>query len=148
MAVGQYDIGSEINAYCDSRTSSHFEFEKVSPIYANLVDQNNKALAGNTRSGGLDQKTKVLMLIGMHVASGSRQSIEFSVSAAIQVGAKEDEILDAIDMALLTRGGQSVANAQFAFSVLKFQSSRAGGKPDRFEFIMDRTRTQTQTGKK
>lgn len=137
MATATYDIGSEINAYCDLRTSSHFDFLKTSPVYANLVEQNNKALSGTTRSGGLDQKSKVLMLVGMHVASGTRQSVEFAVSAAIQVGAKEAEIMDAIDIALLTRGGQAIANAQFAFSAFKFQATRGGGKKDRFEFITD-----------
>lgn len=125
-----------MNAYCELRTSAHFDFEKASPIYANLVEQNNRALAGDIRPGGLDQVTKILILAAMHIASGSRQSVEFSVSAARQAGAKKEQILDAIDLALLTRGGQAVANAQFAFEILKADvTGLAAGKPDRFQFL-------------
>lgn len=142
----QYDIGAEMNAYCDLRTSAHAEFEKSSGVYANLVAQNNKALSGEIRGGGLDQKTKILMLVAMHVASGSKQSVEFAVSAAIQSGAKREEILDALDMALLTRGGQAVAHAQFAFEILRAGLegiSGAARKPNRFEFISQEVLNRT-----
>lgn len=144
----QYDIGAEMNAYCELRTSAHEELAKSSPIYANLVDQNNKALGGDIRGGGLDQRTKILVLLAMHVASGSRQSVEFATSAALQAGAKQEQILDAIDLALLTRGGQAVANAQFAFEIVKAdlggRIAGAARKPNRFQFL-ERVST---TGKK
>lgn len=146
---GQYDIGAEMSAYCDLRTSAHEEFAKSSQVYANLVDQNNKALGGDLRGGGLDQQTKILVLLAMHIASGSRQSVEFAASAALQSGAKREQILDAIDLALLTRGGQAVANAQFAFEIIKADIgglSAAGRKPDRFQFL-DRQQL-SRTGKK
>lgn len=147
----QYDIGAEMTAYCDLRTSAHAEFEKASQVYANLVAQNNKALAGDLRPGGLDQQTKILVLLAMHIASGSRQSVEFAASAALQAGAKREQIMDAIDLALLTRGGQAVANAQFAFEIIKADLSglsAAGRKPDRFEFLSREALGRTTTGKK
>ena len=149
ITSGRYDVGTEMNAYCELRTAAHAEFEKASRVYANLVEQNNKALSGDLRSGGLDQKTKVLLLVAMHVASGSRQSVEFSVSAAVQVGAKQEEVLDAIDMALLTRGGQAVANAQLAFQILHAQIaggegiSAAAKKPNRFAFVSQEATNKT-----
>jgi alkylhydroperoxidase/carboxymuconolactone decarboxylase family protein YurZ len=129
-------IATTIDDYCDFRTYTDTELQKASPVYAQLVLLNNQALKAHSgRKDGMSQKSKVLTLVSIHSMSGARQSIEFAVSAAIQVGASESEILDAIDLALLTGGGHAIAGAQFAVGVLRVQSRSGGGKKDRFQFI-------------
>ena len=128
-------VTKRIDEFCESRDFSHADLKKQSPVYARLVDSNNEALkTAHTRSGGLGQKEKVLVLAGIHFTTGNEQNIEWAVSAALQVGASEAEILDAMDLALLTSGGKAVSKVQFANAVLRHRQA-AGDKKDRFEFL-------------
>ena len=56
-----------------------------------------------------------------------------------QLGASESQIMDSLDLALLTGGGSAIPRVQFAANVLRYRQG-AGDKKDRFEFI-DRQRS-------
>lgn len=126
-----------IDNYCGLRNFAHDELLKRSGVYDQIIKLNNKNLTAEAkRKGGLEQKEKVLALLGMHMLSGSNQSIEFALSAALQVGATENEIMDIVDLALLTGGGRAVASAHFAIGVLTHRGA-SGDKDDRFEFVVN-----------
>lgn len=125
---------AKIEAFCELRQASNELLKKESRVYEDLIERNNSFLAGEDgREGGLDVKTKILVFLGMHAASGTEQSIELSVTAALQAGISEAEILDSLDLALLTTGGTAVARVQFAIQVLKYRLGGAG--TERYEFL-------------
>lgn len=124
-------ITKKIDSLCENRDTAHKFLEAHSPVYKSIVDMNNHFLVSSRK--GLSKKDKVLILIGIHATHGTEQSIEFAVSSAVHMGIPDDEIMDALDLALLTGGGTAVAKVQFAANVLAHRKGGGGGS--RFDFI-------------
>ena len=120
-------ITQKIQSYCDNRAAGDSNLSQ-SHIYKQLVDMTNKFLQGGSgRKDGLDMKQKVLVLLGIHATHGTDQAIHFSVTGALQAGCSPEQIHDALELALLTGGGQAVARVQFASNVLDHYRGAAGG---------------------
>jgi alkylhydroperoxidase/carboxymuconolactone decarboxylase family protein YurZ len=123
-----------IDGICANREFSHDDLMKSSDVYTRLVDANNQYLKPiSARKGGVGLKEKVLMVAAIHLTSGTDQSVEWAVDAALQVGVSEAELRDAMDLALLTGGGAAIARVQLATSVLRHRQA-GGGKRVKFEF--------------
>jgi alkylhydroperoxidase/carboxymuconolactone decarboxylase family protein YurZ len=114
-------VTEKIDSFCELREATDPILNKTSSVYAQIVELNNQFLSSSQRKAGLSEKHKVLALVGIHATHGTDQSIDFAVTAALQVGATEDEIMDCLDLALLTGGGSAVARVQFAIAVLEYR---------------------------
>lgn len=121
-------VAQKIQSYCDNRAAGDSNLSQ-SHIYKQLVDMTNKFLQGGSgRKAGLDMKEKVLVLLGIHATHGTDQAIHFSITGALQAGITHEQIQDALELALLTGGGQAVARVQFAANVLEhYRGAAAGG---------------------
>jgi alkylhydroperoxidase/carboxymuconolactone decarboxylase family protein YurZ len=113
-------IGAElVNAVNDNRRALEDELIEQSPVYADFVKQMGRVYGERGRPDGLDQTQRVLIALAMAVHSGSQSSIEWTMTRAINHGASEAQIRDAMDVALLNGGTFTVANFRFAHEAFR-----------------------------
>jgi alkylhydroperoxidase/carboxymuconolactone decarboxylase family protein YurZ len=91
---------------------------KRSSVYPVLVDQMKRVYGEDRKDGGLSQAHKILIAVAMAVQSGSKSSLEWTITRAVNHGASDQMIRDAIDVALLNGGTFAVSNARFAVAAL------------------------------
>lgn len=96
-------------------------FEAEAPEVAIAFNQLVEALKNR---GGLDEKSKQLIFIGIKSALGDSNAIYYHVSAAKNLGATREEIIDTILITLTICGLNGVANC------LPVALSVYDGKPD------------------
>lgn len=82
-------------------------FAKEAPEVARAFNGLIQSLA---TSKGLDEKTKQLIYIAMKAAEGDHAAIGFHIVMAKKLGAKKEEIVDAILMTLTVCGIKGVAS--------------------------------------
>jgi alkylhydroperoxidase/carboxymuconolactone decarboxylase family protein YurZ len=91
---------------------------KRSSVYPVLVEQMKRVYGEDRKDGGLSQAHKILIAVAMAVQSGSKSSLEWTITRAVNHGASDQMIRDAIDVALLNGGTFAVSNARFAVAAL------------------------------
>lgn len=82
-------------------------FQKEAPEVSKAFDDLINAIRN---SKGLDEKTKQLIYIAMKTALGDPVAVRFHVPMAKQLGAKKEEVVDAILMTLTVSGIQGVVS--------------------------------------
>jgi alkylhydroperoxidase/carboxymuconolactone decarboxylase family protein YurZ len=116
-----------VNAINDDRRDLEGELVEQSPVYADFVKQMGRVYGQGGRPGGLDQTQRILMALAMAVHSGSQSSIEWTMTRALNHGASEAQIRDAMDVALLNGGTFAVANFRFAHEAFATRTVDARG---------------------
>ena len=82
-----------------------------------------------TRAGALDTKTKELIALAISVAARCDDCIAHHVYDVLEAGATEEEISDALGVAILMGGGTSVVYATHAIAALdQFKNEAAGSR--------------------
>lgn len=104
---------------------------RSSAVYATLVEQMGKVYGGRSNKDGLDQTQRILIALAMAVQNGSESAVEWTITRALNHGAKEQMIKDAIDIALLNGGTFTISNARFAYSSLALRQLSRAGSPKR-----------------
>ncbi len=82
-------------------------FQKEAPEVAAAFDGLIQAIVA---SKGLDEKTKQLIYIAMKSALGDPMAVRFHVPMAKKLGAKREEVIDAILMTLTVAGIKPVVS--------------------------------------
>jgi AhpD family alkylhydroperoxidase len=94
-----------------------------------------KAFAGIAQAASapkaLDAKTKELIALGIAVAVRCDDCIGFHVKAALEQGASEQEVTDALGMAIYMGAGPSVMYASHALEAFSQFAKDAGSGPIR-----------------
>ena len=111
----------------DERRDLEQELIEASPVYAENVKQMARVYGRSGRPDGLDQTQRILLALGMAVYGGTESSIEWTITRALNHGATEAQIRDAMDVALLNGGTFAVANFRFAHQALKLRGARMRG---------------------
>ena len=97
----------------------------------NTMGSFNKLQVKASENGALAMKDKELIALGIAIAVRCDGSIAMHVHDALKSGANEDEILEAIGVAIMMGGSPSVMTGCQAYEALRqFQSERklAGAK--------------------
>jgi alkylhydroperoxidase/carboxymuconolactone decarboxylase family protein YurZ len=97
---------------------------KRSSVYPVLVDQMKRVYGEDRKDGGLSQTHKILIAVAMAVQSGSKSALEWTITRAVNHGATDEMIRDAVDVALLNGGTFAVSNARFAVAALDVRRRR------------------------
>lgn len=105
----------------DERRDLEQELTKTSPVYADQARQMARVYGERGRPDGLDQIQRILIALAMAVQSGNKSAIEWTVTRALNHGATEAQIRDAMDVALLNGGTFAVANFRFAHQALRLR---------------------------
>jgi alkylhydroperoxidase/carboxymuconolactone decarboxylase family protein YurZ len=87
---------------------------KRSTIYPVLVDQMKRVYSDNP--SGLSQVHKMLIAVAMAVHSGAESAVEWTITRAVNHGATDEMIRDAVDVALLNGGTFAVSQARLAIA--------------------------------
>ncbi len=92
------------------------QFEKESPKAMKGFKQLHQA---SIKDAALTSKTKELVALGIAITVRCDGCIAFHIHDALQAGAKHDEIVETINVAILMGGGPSVVYGSQALEALK-----------------------------
>jgi alkylhydroperoxidase/carboxymuconolactone decarboxylase family protein YurZ len=116
MSEHNNTLHQESNRIADERQSMEEVLLKHSSVYPVLVDQMSRIYGEGKTEGGLDQVHKILIALAMAVKSGSESAVEWTITRAVNHGATDQMIRDAVDVALLNGGTFTVSNARLAYA--------------------------------
>ena len=88
---------------------------KHSTLYPVLVEQ-MKRVYSDSPNGGLKQVYKMLIAVAMAVHGGTESAVEWTITRAVNHGASDEMIRDAVDVALLNGGTFAVSQARLAIA--------------------------------
>ena len=97
------------------RKKAHNKFLKMdSKVYKAFLDLESATY----REGSLSIKVKELIAVGISAATNCESCIQWHTEHAIKAGATQEEILEALEVAIEIGGGHAIATARLAFEVM------------------------------
>jgi alkylhydroperoxidase/carboxymuconolactone decarboxylase family protein YurZ len=117
-------IKQDSERMADERRDMEETLLKHSSVYPVLVEQMAKVY-GEHKSEGLDQVHRILIAVAMAVQSGQQSAVEWTITRAINHGATDQMIRDAVDVALLNGGTFAVSNARLAHGAMQVRRAVA-----------------------
>ncbi len=109
---------SKIEQIVKTRKQAHSFFLKKSKVYQSFVDMEQKTYT----HGELSKKEKELIAIGISVVINCESCMEWHIKQALDDGATESQIIEAIEVGIEMSGGPGTASARFAMNVLDYYS--------------------------
>ena len=100
------------------RKSAHRFYSEKSGVYRSFVDMERKAFS----NGELSKKNKELIAVGISVVINCEYCMEWHIKQAMDDGASEKEIIEAIEVGIEMSGGPGTVAARFALDVLEYYS--------------------------
>lgn len=99
-----------------TRKKAHSFYSGKSKVYQSFV-----AMEQNTyKDGQLSKLQKELIAIGISVVINCESCMEWHIKQALDDGASEGEIIEAIEVGIEMAGGPATASARFAMNVLEY----------------------------
>jgi AhpD family alkylhydroperoxidase len=105
-----------------TRKRAHTYFSKKSRVYQSFMDMEQNTY----KNGRLSKLHKEMIAIGISIVQNCESCMEWHIKQALDDGATEDEILEAIEVGIEMSGGPGTVAARFALNVLDYyrQSSK------------------------
>lgn len=107
---------NKIEQIIKTRKQAHAYYLKRSKVYQSFVDMEQKTYT----NGALTKLQKELIAIGISVVINCESCMEWHIKQAMDDGAKESEIIEAIEVGIEMAGGPATASARFAMNVLEY----------------------------
>lgn len=101
------------------RKQAHGYYLNASKVYRSFVDMEQETY----QDGNLSKKQKELIAIGISVVINCESCMEWHIKQAIDDGATEGEIIEAIEVGIEMSGGPGTVSARFAMNVLAYYQS-------------------------
>ncbi len=114
------DVERKIDGFKRSSAKAAQYLQEKSPAYGAFQAFARQAF----RPGALDTKTKELMAIAISIIVRCEPCIEHHVREALQNGASEDQIVEAIEVAFEMGGGPATVQARFALEAMEHNRAR------------------------
>ncbi len=102
-----------------TRKKAHTYYSEKSRVYQSFVEMEQNTY----RDGTLNKKQKELIAIGISVVIDCESCMEWHIKQALNDGATEEEIIEAIEVGMEMSGGPGTASARFAMNVLEYYRS-------------------------
>jgi AhpD family alkylhydroperoxidase len=109
----------KIEQIIKTRKIAHAFYSKKSKVYQAFVEMEQKTYT----DGKLSKYQKELIAIGISVVINCESCMEWHIKQAIDCGATEEVILEAIEVGIEMAGGPATASARFAMNVLDYYRS-------------------------
>ncbi len=106
----------KIEAIKKKRKRAHSYYLKRSAVYRAFTEMEKCTFS----DGNLSKKQKELIAIGISVAINCESCMEWHIRQALDDGAKESEIIEAVEVGIEMSGGPGTVAARFAMSVLEY----------------------------
>lgn len=116
----------KIEQIIKSRKKAHNFYSDHSEVYRSFLDMEKNTY----KDGRLSKLQKELIAIGISVVVNCESCMEWHIKQALNDGASEDEILEAIDVGIEMGGGPATVSARFAMSVLEYYNPTNPPKGD------------------
>ena len=107
---------NKIEQIVKTRKQAHGYYLKKSKVYQSFVEMEQKTYT----NGELSKKLKELIAIGISVVINCESCMEWHIKQAIDDGATDGEIIEAIEVGIEMSGGPGTASARFAMNVLEY----------------------------
>ncbi len=107
---------NKIEQIVKTRKQAHSYFLKKSEVYRSFVDMEQNTY----KDGELSKKQKELIAIGISVVINCESCMEWHIKQAIDDGATNGEIIEAVEVGIEMSGGPGTASARFAMNVLEY----------------------------
>jgi AhpD family alkylhydroperoxidase len=107
---------NKIEQIVKTRKQAHGYYLQKSKVYQSFVDMEQKTYT----NGDLSKKQKELIAIGISVVINCESCMEWHIKQAIDDGATEGEIIEAIEVGIEMSGGPGTASARFAMNVIEY----------------------------
>ena len=101
------------------RKQAHSYYLKKSKVYRSFVDMEQNTY----KDGELTKRQKELIAIGISVVIDCESCMEWHIKQAVDDGASEGEIIEAIEVGIEMSGGPGTASARFAMNVLEYYTT-------------------------
>lgn len=103
------------------RKRAHTYFSERSQVYASFLD-----LEKNTyKDDKLGKMQKELIATGISVVINCESCMEWHIKQALDCGATEDQILEAVEVGIEMGGGPATASARFVMNVMEYYFNSA-----------------------
>jgi AhpD family alkylhydroperoxidase len=99
-----------------SRKKAHSYLSKKSKVYQAFTHMEQNTY----KDGKLSKLQKEMIAIGISIVQNCESCMEWHIKQAIDSGASEDEILEAIEVGIEMFGGPGTVAARFALNVLDY----------------------------
>ncbi len=74
------------------------------------------------KDGALTKKQKELIALGISIVMNCESCMEWHIKQALDDGATQEEIIEAIEVGIEMSGGPGVVSARFAMNVIEYYS--------------------------
>jgi AhpD family alkylhydroperoxidase len=101
-----------------SRKRANGFYSTRSGVYKSFLDMEQKTY----RDGSLSRLSKEMIAIGISVVINCESCMEWHIKQAIDNGASEEQIIEAIEVGIEMAGGPGTVSARFAMNVLEYYS--------------------------
>jgi AhpD family alkylhydroperoxidase len=106
----------KIEQIIKTRKKAHSFYSRKSKVYQSFVDMEQNTY----KDGQLSKLQKELIAIGISVVINCESCMEWHIKQALDGGALEQEIIEAIEVGIEMAGGPATASARFAMNVLEY----------------------------
>jgi AhpD family alkylhydroperoxidase len=108
-------MDEQLRAISRRREEAHAELlAHDSAVYRAFLELERAAFA----DGVLPKKAKELIAVGISVVINCESCIQWHIEEAARAGATEQEVLEAVEVAIEMGGGPATAHARFALAVM------------------------------
>ena len=100
----------------DRKEAHEFMLNKKSKVYQSFLELERNAFKDNN----LSKMNKELIALGISVIIDCESCMQWHTNEALNSGASEDQILEALEVAIEMGGGPATVSSRFALKVLDF----------------------------
>jgi AhpD family alkylhydroperoxidase len=116
----------KIKKIIDDRKRTHDYLKaRKSKTYEAFIDMEKAAFA----SGALEKKFKEMIAIGISVVVNCESCMQWHIREALNAGATEEQVLEAIEVGMEMGGGPATVSSRFAISVLEYYTKKSESGP-------------------
>ncbi len=102
------------------RKAAHKFFSTNSSVYRSFVELEQKTFSDNA----LGKNIKELIAIGISIIINCESCLEWHIKEALNSGATERQIVEAIEVSIEMGGGPATVSSRFALKVLEYYKER------------------------
>jgi AhpD family alkylhydroperoxidase len=110
----------KISQIITTRKTAHTYFLKKSKVYQSFLAMEQTTY----KDGKLSKLQKELIAVGISVVINCESCMEWHIQQAVEGGATEEEVLEAVDVGMEMGGGPATASARFAMNVLEYYQQK------------------------
>ncbi|NLY92029.1 MAG: carboxymuconolactone decarboxylase family protein [Firmicutes bacterium] len=106
----------KIEKIIDDRKRAHSYYLSKSKVYRSFVEMEQKTYS----DGALEKKYKELIAIGISIIMNCESCLEWHIKQALDSGATEEQIIEAIEVGIEMGGGPATVSSRFALKVIDY----------------------------